>query len=144
MTVRAGSVEGGVRLVMRAEGFAVLAAAVLVYASTGHSWWTFAALLLAPDLALLGYFAGARTGAFTYNAVHSYIGPLTLALATGGEGLGFALSIIWLAHCGLDRAAGYGLKYASGFGNTHLGRVGRAPRVADTEERAAPSAPHHS
>jgi Domain of unknown function (DUF4260) len=33
--------------------------------------------------------------------------------------------VIWLAHCGIDRALGYGLKYQAGFGFTHLGRVGR-------------------
>ena len=37
-----------------------------------------------------------------------------------------ALALIWIAHIGLDRALGYGLKYATGFGDTHLGRIGRA------------------
>lgn len=37
-----------------------------------------------------------------------------------------ALALIWVAHIGFDRALGYGLKYASGFGDTHLGRIGRA------------------
>ena len=38
--------------------------------------------------------------------------------------------LIWIAHVGFDRALGYGLKYASGFGDTHLGRIGRAARRA--------------
>jgi hypothetical protein len=38
------------------------------------------------------------------------------------------LALIWLAHIGIDRALGYGLKYASGFGFTHLGRIGPAAR----------------
>jgi hypothetical protein len=38
--------------------------------------------------------------------------------------LPFALALIWLAHAGFDRALGYGLKYASGFRDTHLGRIG--------------------
>jgi Domain of unknown function (DUF4260) len=29
------------------------------------------------------------------------------------------------AHIGLDRALGYGLKYSTAFGDTHLGRTGR-------------------
>jgi hypothetical protein len=31
-----------------------------------------------------------------------------------------------MAHIGFDRALGFGLKYASGFGDSHLGRIGRA------------------
>jgi hypothetical protein len=34
------------------------------------------------------------------------------------------VALIWLAHIGLDRALGYGLKYGSGFRDTHLGRLG--------------------
>ena len=37
--------------------------------------------------------------------------------------------MIWLAHIGFDRALGYGLKYASGFGFTHLGRIGKASEL---------------
>lgn len=38
---------------------------------------------------------------------------------------------IWCAHIGFDRALGYGLKYAEGFGFTHLGRIGRKSVAAD-------------
>jgi uncharacterized protein DUF4260 len=34
-----------------------------------------------------------------------------------------AVSLIWIAHVGADRALGYGLKYPSGFKDTHLQRV---------------------
>jgi hypothetical protein len=33
------------------------------------------------------------------------------------------LLLIWIAHIGLDRAIGYGLKYPTGFRDTHLGKV---------------------
>jgi hypothetical protein len=33
--------------------------------------------------------------------------------------------LIWLAHIGADRGLGYGLKYATAFGDTHLGYIGR-------------------
>jgi hypothetical protein len=32
--------------------------------------------------------------------------------------------LIDLAHVGFDRMLGYGLKYGTGFGDTHLGRKG--------------------
>jgi hypothetical protein len=45
---------------------------------------------------------------------------------TAGSPIVLSLAIIWLAHIGFDRALGYGLKYAAGFGFTHLGRIGKA------------------
>ena len=85
---------------------------------------------LAPDLAFLFYLVSARIGAVAYNALHTTLGPLALAAlaAWAGWGLGEALALIWLANVGVDRALGYGLKYATGFGDTHLGRIGAAAR----------------
>ena len=40
-----------------------------------------------------------------------------------------SIAMIWLAHIGFDRALGYGLKYATGFGFTHLGRIGSAAKA---------------
>ena len=125
------AVSGNVRLTLRAEGLAVLAAAVGLYAHAGYSGWLFAALFLVPDLSLLGYLGGSRAGAIVYNSCHSLLGPLVL-------GLGAVLvapvlgpyALIWLAHVGFDRALGYGLKYATGFRHTHLGRIGRAAKGA--------------
>jgi len=76
---------------------------------------------------MLGYLAGPRIGAFAYNLVHALIGPLLLGLLglAGPEPLALDLSLIWIAHIGLDRMLGYGLKLASGFTDTHMGRIGR-------------------
>ena len=119
---------GGVALLLRIDGLAVLAAAVSAYAWLGGPWSLFALLLLAPDLAMLGYRLGPTVGAATYNAVHTTLAPA--ALGAAGLALGApmmqALALIWIAHIGLDRALGFGLKYATGFGDTHLGRFGRA------------------
>jgi hypothetical protein len=83
---------------------------------------------------MLGYFAGARVGAAAYNAAHTYVVPLAL-LALGQVGavpLLTAVGLIWAAHIGMDRTAGYGLKYARGFKATHLsaGDVVRAAAPA--------------
>ena len=126
----AGTAAGGVRVLLRLEGLALFASMVGLYAIWGGSWWVFAALFLVPDLSFIGYLAGPRSGAITYNAVHTYIPPLALAFA------GFALAsplvlsvaLIWLAHIGIDRALGFGLKYPTGFRVTHLGRIGRIGR----------------
>jgi len=128
-----GETRGGVRLVLRVEGLCVLLAALFIYARHGFGWGTFALCFLAPDLSFFGYLAGARVGAFCYNTAHSYIGAIACLVVGAVFALpGFtAAALIWCAHIGFDRALGYGLKYADGFGFTHLGRIGRARAIAD-------------
>jgi hypothetical protein len=122
-----GTVTGGLRTMLRLEGLTLFAGMTLLYAVWGGSWWIYAILFLVPDLSFLAYLAGPRTGAIVYNAAHSYMAPMTLMVAGLGMASPLTLSIamIWLAHIGIDRALGYGLKYAAGFGFTHLGRIGR-------------------
>ena len=126
--IEASGVSGTPRILLRAEGAAIFALSILLYAKVGPSWWLFAILFLAPDLSFLGYLAGARAGAIVYNAMHTLLGPL--ALAAAGMLLPafilIPLALIWTAHIGFDRMLGYGLKYSAGFGYTHLGRIGRA------------------
>lgn len=122
-----GSVSGGVRTLLRLEGLAVFAVAVAAYAQFGAGWGWFALLFLVPDVSFLAYLAGPRAGAAAYNAMHAYVGALAL-LAVGVLGampLLLAAGLVWCAHIGFDRALGYGLKYAAGFRETHLGRLGR-------------------
>jgi hypothetical protein len=114
-------------LVLRLEWLAALAAAVIAYGWLDFSWLLFALLILAPDLSMLGYLAGPRAGAISYNAVHMLLAPALLALLSWWLALPLltALAVILLAHIAADRALGYGLKYATGFKDTHLGRIGR-------------------
>ena len=124
---KAPAVGAPVVLFLRLEGLALAAISAVLYARSGSSWWLFAALWLAPDLSMLGYLASPCWGARCYNAIHSTITPITLALAslllhTAGP-LPYAL--IWLNHIGIDRSLGFGLKYPAGFGWTHLGSQGK-------------------
>lgn len=118
--------SGTVRLWLQLEGLVVLVVAVVVYAELGASWWVLALLLLVPDIAMAGYLAGPKVGAATYNVVHSYVGPLVLVALTYflAQDLAY-LAIIWIAHIGMDRALGFGLKYDTGFSDTHLYRLGK-------------------
>ena len=113
------------KLLLHIEGATVLAVSVLLYGQSGGNWLLFALLVLAPDLSMLGYLAGSSAGATIYDLVHSY--PLPAALAAygwfSGNPLALQLALIWLAHIGGDRLLGYGLKYPTGFKDTHLGRV---------------------
>jgi Domain of unknown function (DUF4260) len=122
-----GFATGGVRTLLRLEGFAAFAAALTAYAQAKFSWPAFALFFLAPDLAMLAYLAGPRAGAIAYNFAHTYALALGLLLAGFLVGVPMAAGggLIWIAHIGFDRALGYGLKYPTGFGDTHLGRIGR-------------------
>ena len=125
-----GAAAGPVRAWLRTEGLAVLLLSVMFYWHSGRSWWMFFGLLLVPDLSMLPYLLNAKAGSISYNIVHSYVLPLSLAAAAVALGKVVLLPYlsIWTAHIGLDRLLGYGLKYASGFGATHLGTIGKAPQ----------------
>jgi hypothetical protein len=136
---RAPAVAEPVVRFLRLEGLALAAISAVLYARTGSSWWLFAGLWLVPDLSMLGYLVSPCWGARCYNAIHTTITPITLAMAallfhTAGP-LPYAL--IWLNHIGVDRLLGYGLKYPAGFGWTHLGRQGKK----HGEVTLAPSSP---
>ena len=113
------------RILLHIEGAVVAVAAIAVYFHAGYPWWLLVALVLAPDLSMVGYLAGNRFGAIAYDAAHTYALPVALAAIgwiAGGE-LAIELGLIWIVHIGVDRAVGYGLKYPTGFKDTHLQRV---------------------
>ena len=115
----------GPGVLLRVEGLALLAASVAAYWAMDGGWGTFALFFLMPDLALFGYFAGARVGAATYNLSHTSTFPLLLIVAAvaGPARVAALAGLIWLAHIGFDRVLGFGLKYPSGFKDTHLSRL---------------------
>ena len=117
------SVTGKPRLWLRAEGLTLLATALLLYSTTHQPWWLVPAVILLPDLFMVGYIGSSRLGAAVYNVGHSYPLPALLSLAglAGHHPFVLALGLLWLAHIGMDRLAGFGLKYDSGFPWTHLG-----------------------
>lgn len=117
----------GVRRLLRIEAAAVAMAMAAVAWTFGPPWWLAVLVLAAPDLALTAYTRGPRFGALVYNAAHSYIGPaLLFALwyfadsPTAGS-----VAALWALHIGADRALGFGLKYPTGFADTHLGQIGK-------------------
>ena len=107
---------------LRLEGAGVAAAAAAAYFAIDGPVWLFVLLALAPDVSMLAYAAGSRTGSVVYNAFHTPLAPL--ALGAAGVWLGATpavwVALVWAAHIGVDRAVGYGLKYRTGFGHTHL------------------------
>ncbi len=113
------------RRLLHLEGLAVVAGSLVLYFDAGYGWPLLLVLVLAPDLSMLGYLGGPRVGSLTYDVVHTYAGPVALAVVgvLGGYETAVQIALIWLAHIGLDRFLGYGLKYPTGFRDTHLQRV---------------------
>jgi hypothetical protein len=113
------------RGLLHAEGFAVAAGSLVLYFDAGFGWLLLLVLALAPDLSMLGYLGGPRLGSLTYDLVHTYVGPIVLAVSgvVGGYETAVQVALIWLVHIGVDRMLGYGLKYPTGFKDTHLQRV---------------------
>ena len=119
--------DSWIRPWLRVEGVGVVAAGLAGFLFLGLPWWAFALLLVVPDVSMVGYLRGPRIGAILYNLVHD----LATGAAIAGVGLAIgsvpltAAGAILVAHSGMDRVAGYGLKYPNAFQNTHLGRIGR-------------------
>lgn len=112
-------------LLLRVEGLVLFGAALTLYVREDYSLLLLAVLFLAPDLSFLGLAGGPRVGAVAYDAAHTYVGPILLASTAliVEWSAGVQLGLIWLAHIGIDRALGYGLRYPDAFKDTHLQRV---------------------
>ena len=88
------------RLLLRAEGLAILAGAAVLYAEGDYSWLLFAILFLAPDLSFAAWAAGPRIGAAGYNVLHNLVLPIGLATygVVDNSRNATAVGLIWLAH----------------------------------------------
>jgi len=121
-----GIVKTWPRTLLQVEGACILGSSIWAYSRFKQSWWTFAALLLVPDLGMVGYLANTSAGAAIYNTFHTETPPILLlcaALARRNDSVA-GLALCWLAHIGMDRMLGFGLKYGGSFGHTHLGYLG--------------------
>jgi hypothetical protein len=124
--------------ILKLEEFAQFAAAAVLLALVDVPWWTYALLVLGPDIGMLGYLIGTRTGAFTYNLFHHKGVAVAVALVglwqTAAE---WTVTSPWLiagiilwGHSAMDRLFGYGLKHPDHFKHTHLGWIGGAAKGA--------------
>lgn len=116
--------------ILKLEELLLAGLAFYLFLTLDYAWWWFLVFFLAPDLSMLGYVAGPKVGAWSYNLAHHKgvaAALFILGAVTALPGLQ-AAGLILLGHASLDRVFGYGLKYADSFQNTHLGRVGRVVR----------------
>jgi hypothetical protein len=122
-----GAVTGTPRRWLRVEGLAALVAGAAIYLAAGGPWLLLVPFVLAVDLSMVGYLAGPRTGALVYNLAHNQATGLLVLGAGAVSGISplVLAGAVLVGHTGMDRLAGYGLKYPTSFGDTHLGRIGR-------------------
>ncbi|WP_042359940.1 DUF4260 domain-containing protein [Geomicrobium sp. JCM 19055] len=89
------------------------------------SWIIFVILLLIPDLSMLGYLKNNKVGSVWYNLFHTYSMPMLIivfSVMVNSQSF-LMIGLIWVAHIGMDRMFGYGLKYPTKFQDTHLNRI---------------------
>ncbi len=116
------------KTLLKLEELALFLGCVYLFSRLSFAWWWFPALLLAPDLSMIGYVINPAVGAFTYNVVHHRALGIIVGLcglAIGSQWLMLA-GLILVAHTSFDRMLGYGLKYPDDFRHTSLGWIGQS------------------
>lgn len=109
------------------ESLGLFLLSIFLFSQLSYAWWVFPALLLLPDLSMIGYAFGPKFGAILYNIFHHQLLGIALYLVGiyGQLEVLQLIGIILFAHSAMDRIFGYGLKYYSGFQDTHLGKIGK-------------------
>ena len=117
--------------ILRAEAVAFFLAGCAIWLLAGGSPIVLLPALLVPDLSMVGYLAGPRVGAVTYNLFHTWVlAAILFAIGVlAAQPVAILAGAIVLAHVGADRALGYGLKLPTDFRDTHLGRIERPDRA---------------
>ena len=112
---------------LKLEELGMFLLGVCLFNQLDYAWWLFLALLLLPDIGMLGYLFNIKFGALLYNIFHHKGLAIILFLI----GYYFQLDVLKLigivlfSHASMDRIFGYGLKLNEGFKHTHLGIIGK-------------------
>lgn len=113
---------------LRLEEVCMFGLALYLNSFLPFAGWVFWALLLTPDVSMLGYLVNTKAGAYVYNFIHHK--GLAVALYLAGYFLILPeltlAGVVLFAHSAMDRVFGYGLKYSDDFKHTHLGWIGKS------------------
>lgn len=115
------------KALLKLEEFAQFGLSIFLFCQLSFAWWWFPALILLPDISMIGYLVNSRIGAYIYNLFHhKALGILIgiIGFLLGNQVLMLA-GIILFGHASMDRLMGYGLKYTNSFKHTHLGTIGK-------------------
>lgn len=112
---------------LKIEELAQFLLGIALFSQLNFAWWWFPALILLPDIGMVGYIFNSKVGAMIYNLFHHKAMGIAFIIA----GMFYLaetftlIGIILFSHSALDRIFGYGLKYPDSFKNTHLGKIGK-------------------
>ncbi len=108
---------------IRLEELGFFLLSIFLFSLLDYRWWWFPALLLIPDIGMIGYVRNPKIGALIYNIVHHR--SIALLIYVLGALIQMQLlqliGLVLFAHSSLDRVLDYGLKYLDDFKHTHLG-----------------------
>jgi hypothetical protein len=125
------------KTLIKLEEAAMFLLSICLLSRLPYAWWWWLVWILAPDLSMLAYLGGNRVGAIGYNFVHHKAVAIIVYLTglyINIPALEYA-GMILFGHSCMDRGMGYGLKYFSGFQDTHLGKIGREAAKSRPAER---------
>ena len=110
----------------------VFALSLFMYHQLPYSWWLFLALILIPDVSMLGYVVNKSVGALVYNIGHSRGLAMAIWFLGYYQGISWVMltGVILFSHASMDRIFGYGFKYADAFKHTHLHEIPEAASPA--------------
>jgi hypothetical protein len=111
---------------LRLEEIAMLCISIYLLYALKVDWWFYLLMILGPDISMVGYVAGPKVGAFSYNLFHHKMIAIVVFIigVTSSTWLLQAIGAVLFGHSSMDRIFGYGLKYNSAFSETHLGKIG--------------------
>ena len=113
---------------MQLEEVAMLIFCIYFLYMVKVDWWIYILLFIGPDISMLGYLGGNKSGAVLYNIFHhKTIAVFIFLLGWINHNTDMQVAgCILFGHSSMDRMFGYGLKHFSGFKYTHLGQIGAA------------------
>ena len=110
---------------LKLEELLMFLISIFLFSQMDYAWWVYPALILTPDIGMVGYLVDTRFGALTYNLFHHK----GVAIIIGFLGYWWGIpalqliGIILFSHASMDRTLGYGLKFNDDFKHTHLGNL---------------------
>ena len=113
--------------VIQIEELAMFLLCIYLFSQLSFQWWWYLVLILTPDISMVAYTFGNKTGAIIYNIFHHK--ALAIAIYIAGlyqqNELLQLIGLILFGHSSMDRMPGYGLKTFQGFKFTHSGEIGK-------------------
>ncbi len=111
--------------VIRLEELGMFLLSMYLFNRLHFAWWWYLALILTPDISMIGYAGSNTSGAICFNFLHHKglaIAVFFIGCYLHSELLELA-GLILFGHSSMNRMTGYGFKYFKGFKFTHLGEI---------------------